>query len=103
MVHNGTMTGEYSKKSYMKEGPANKGFILWLQIQKIGTVNQAVLPQILILPYWKTFLNVTAIDKTETQLYWGLSFNRNSDRKLLDKLKKAIYALDKKIVTKKNK
>jgi len=92
-IHGTSMIGKHSDKPYETDGPDYKGFILTLYVQTTGTINQAITPQILKRPYWSTYLNVTPIRSTKKQFFWSLSYGRRTDKKLLEKIKKAILKL----------
>jgi hypothetical protein len=96
MIHSVSMIGKYSQKVHEEDGPSYKGFMLRLHLQKAGFVNQAVVPQTIRRPYWRTDLDVTVIKGTDKQLYWGLSYGSRVDRKLLKKVKSVVNALGKK-------
>jgi hypothetical protein len=93
MIHSGSKIGRYSEKAHEEEGPSYQGFLLSLHLQKKGTVNQAVVPQTIRQPYWRTDLNVTIVDKSDCQLYWGLSYGSRTDEKLLAIVRKAMNSI----------
>ncbi len=93
MIHNGSMTGEYSEKAHEEEGPSYRGFMLKVHLQKAVAVNQAVVPQTLRRPYWRTDLNITTVDGTDQQFYWGLSYGNRVDQSHLKRIRSAINAL----------
>jgi len=94
MVHGGSKTGAFSKEPRPEEGPDLRGFVLHIHAQDKGTVNQAVVPQTIRRPYWRTDLNVTAVADTDWQLYWGLSYGARTDRDFLKKINEAFATLD---------
>jgi len=93
MVHGGSKTGAFSKEPRPEDGPDLRGFVLHIHVQDKGTVNQAVVPQTIRRPYWRTDLNVTAVAGTDRQLYWGLSYGARADSGLLKKIKEAVADL----------
>jgi hypothetical protein len=93
MVHSRSMIGKYAEKAEEQEGPSYQGFLLRLYLQEAGTVNQAVVPQTIKEPYWQTDLNVTMINKTEQQFFWGLLYGTQTKNGLLLIVKKAINSL----------
>lgn len=88
MMHFSNMTGEFSPDACETEGPSYRGFLLEISLQKAGTVNQAIVPQTLQRPYWKTFLNITPIKNSDKQVYWGLSFGSRTDNQLIKQIQK---------------
>jgi hypothetical protein len=103
MIHSGSKIGKYSEKAHEEEGPSYQGFLLRLHIQKKGTVNQAIVPQTIRQPYWRTDLNVTIVDKSDRQLYWGLSYGSRTDEKLLAIVRKAVNSIGRPYVGDKHK
>jgi len=95
MVHSPTKIGKYSSEAYETEGPDYEGFMLYIQLQDASTINQAVTPQLIKRPYWKTDLNVTQIKNTDKQIYWGLSFGNRTDPRSLERIKEVLKNLDK--------
>jgi hypothetical protein len=93
MIHSGSKIGRYSEKAHEEEGPSYQGFLLSLHLQKKGIVNQVVIPQTIRQPYWRTDLNVTIVDKSDRQLYWGLSYGSRTDEKLLAIVRKAVNSM----------
>lgn len=80
------MAGEISKEAHDELGPTFKGFVLKIRNQQRGEINQAVTPQTLHRPYWRTYLEVTPVKGTEEQLYWGLSYGSRTDTNLIQKI-----------------
>lgn len=93
LVHNGSMTGEWSTNVVEEVGPRLTGFVLRIKVEGLGEVNQAVTPQTLQEPYWRTFLDLTPIAGTTNQIYWALSFTGRTDQKMLTKVKQALGSL----------
>ena len=87
------MTGEWSTNMFEEIGPGFKGFVLRVQLQKLGEVNQAMTPQTLQEPYWRTFIEVTPVAGTTNQIFWGLSSGSSADQDLLAKVKQALESL----------
>lgn len=93
LVHGRFMTGEWSTNASETVGPSPKGFLLRVDLQRSGEVNQAVTPQTLHEPYWQTFLEVTPVAGTTNQIYWALSYGDHADEKVLAALKQALGRL----------
>ena len=92
-VHSNLMTGEFSRETHDEIGPAAKGFVLFVDVQPKGEVNQAMTPQTLRRPYWQTYIEVTPIAGSDKQLYWSLSFGSHTDSNLLSQIRKALNDL----------
>lgn len=92
-VHGGSMTGEFSKEAHEEVGPTFTGFVLFVDVQKKGEVNQAATPQTLRRPYWETFIQVTPVAGSDRQLYWGLSHGSRTDTNLLAQIREAVEKL----------
>ncbi len=95
-IHSGSMTGEFSKEAHDEIGPTYKGFVLFVDVQPEGEVNQAVTPQTLRRPYWQTYIQVTPVAGSDKQLYWGLSFGSRTDTNLLSQIRQAIEGMKEK-------
>lgn len=89
-VHGISMTGEYDKEAMEETGPDASGFILYLDIQSKGVINQADTPQTLRRPYWETYVQTTPVAYADKQLYWGLSYGSRTDKKILSQIRGAI-------------
>jgi hypothetical protein len=92
-VHGDSKTGEYAAEAHDEAGPTAKGFVLFVEVQKRGEVNQAKTPQTLRRPYWETYIQVTPVAGSDTQLYWALSYGSQTDAKLLAQIRQAIEAV----------
>ena len=92
-IHGGSMTGEFSKEAHNETGPTFKGFILTIQVQPKGEINQAVTPQTLRRPYWQTYIQVTPLAGSDKQLYWGLSYGSRTDTNLLARIMQAVEGM----------
>ena len=92
-IHGRSMTGEVSTNAHDEIGPGYKGFVLRVHLQDQGEINQAVTPQTLQQPYWRTDLDVTPIGGTKKQMYWALSYGSRTDTNLLSQIRKALNAL----------
>ena len=53
---------------------ASDVFLLRIHAQDKGTVNQAVVPQTIRQPYWRTDLDVAVVPDTGHQLYCALAY-----------------------------
>ena len=84
------MTGEFSREAHDEIGPTFKGFVLFVDVQPKGEVNQAETPQTLRRPYWETYIQVTPVAGSDKQLYWGLSYGSQTDTNLLAQIRQAI-------------
>jgi hypothetical protein len=89
-IHGKLKTGEVSPETRDEMGPGYKGFILTVNLQDAGEINQAVTPQTLHEPYWQTDLDVTPLKGTKKQIYWALSYGARTDTKLLSDIKRKI-------------
>ena len=92
MVHSTTKMGKHSEKAHEVDGPSYKGFLLKVDLQEAGDVNQARVPQTLRRPYWMTAIDVTPIPASDKQIFWGLSYGSRADKDLLKKVKEALKA-----------
>jgi hypothetical protein len=92
-VHGRSMTGEIFPEVHDQLGPTFKGFVLGIHLQNLGEVNQAVTPQTLQEPYWKTDLDVTPLAGTQKQIFWALSYGTRTDAALLAELRQRLKAL----------
>ena len=93
-IHGVSMTGEISKEAHDEVGPTFKGFVLSVQVQPKGEINQAATPQTLREPYWQTYLQLTPLAGSDKQLYWGLSFGSRTDTNLLARIRRKIEDLN---------
>ena len=91
-VHGRSMTGEVAKEAHDEVGPAHDGLLLRAALQPKGEVNQAVTPQTLNEPYWRSDLDVTHVAGSSRQLYWSLSYGSRTDTNLLAQLRAAVRA-----------
>ena len=90
LVHSHSMMGEWSTNAVEQIGPNYRGFVLRVYLQRLGEVNQAITPQTLQEPYWRTYLDVTPIAGTTSQIYWALSYGSRTDETLLARIKKTL-------------
>ena len=90
LVHGRSKAGGWSTNVFEEIGPSVTGFVLWVNLQRLGEVNQAVTPQTIQEPYWRTFLDVTPIAGTTNQIYWALSSAGRTDEKLLARVRQAL-------------
>lgn len=90
LVHSSSMTGEFSEEAHPRTGPSHRGFLLRVSLQKAGEANQAVTPQTLNEPYWRTFLDVAAAPGAPSQLFWGFSYGGGVSADLLAKIRTEI-------------
>ena len=56
-LHRRSMTGRFSEKTYEREGPNNRGFLLTVRWKKGPYETQLVTPQTIRRPYWSSFVN----------------------------------------------
>lgn len=94
MVYPGSKSGRLGRELEEKEGPDDEGILLRVHVQAKGEVNQAVVPQTIDEPYWKTFLNVYPIKNAEKQIYVALSYRSRTDKDLISKLKSIAEQVD---------
>ena len=80
--------GHVAETTVKREGPANDGFLLNIYVQRLGEINQTVVPQVWREPYWDTYINVYPVKNTQQQLYFCLSHRGGTDRTLIEKIKK---------------
>lgn len=92
-IHGRSKSGEVSTEVYDRVGPSFTGFVLRVHLQPKGDVNQAQTPQTIHEPYWTTLLDVTPIENTDKQIYWGLSFSARTSKDLLDQIKEVLQQL----------
>jgi len=92
-IHGASMTGEFAKEAHDEIGPTFKGFVLFVDVQPKGEVNQAGTPQTLREPYWQTYLQVTPLAGSDKQLYWGLSYGSRTDTNLLAHIRGTIEGM----------
>ncbi|MGE5191801.1 MAG: SecDF P1 head subdomain-containing protein [Deltaproteobacteria bacterium] len=92
-IHGRNKSGAISEKTHDVVGPGFKGFVLQAHLQPLGEVHQPVTPQTIREPYWLTDLDVTPIGKTDKQIYWALSYGSQTDKELLDKIRRQLRAL----------
>lgn len=94
-IHGRSMTGEISSVAHDQIGPSFKGFVLRASIQRKGEINQGVTPQTLVKPYWKTDIDVTPVDGTSSQLFWGLSYGSRTESNVLSQIRTIMGNLNK--------
>lgn len=87
MVYPSNMTGRLGRELTEREGPDDGGVLLEVTVQRKGAANQAVVPQTIKDPYWKTDLNVYPVENSTKQLCIALSY-RGTDQDLISKLHK---------------
>jgi hypothetical protein len=86
-IHGRSMSGEISPTAHDEIGPSYKGFVMRASIQSKGEIIQAVTPQTLTGPYWKSDIDVTPVEGTTSQLFWGLSYGSRTDSAVLSELR----------------
>jgi hypothetical protein len=79
-----------SKEVFDVVGPDTDGFMLSVNVQKRGDVNQLVTPQTVNGPYWKTDFDVTPIGNSDKQIYWALSYRPGTPENILRGLRTAL-------------
>ena len=92
-IHGRSMTGEISPEAHDQLGPSFRGFVLSIHLQNRGEVNQAVTPQTLQEPYWRTDLDVTPLAGTQKQIFWALSYGVRTEPDLLAHLRQRLQRL----------
>ncbi|HLZ53090.1 MAG TPA: hypothetical protein VKS19_01295 [Verrucomicrobiae bacterium] len=93
MVYSPYMTGGWSTNAFEEIGPEAKGFVLTINIEKLGEPEQLVTPQTMREPYWETYLAITPIAGTTNQAYWALSCGARADPALQERIKQAVRSL----------
>ena len=93
LVHGRSKIGEWSTNVVERLGPSFTGFVLWIHLERLGEVNQALTPQTVQEPYWRTFLDVTPIVGTTNQIYWALSSGGRTDKQVLANVRQALGSL----------
>jgi hypothetical protein len=93
MVHNASMTGEWSTEAHEETGPKATGFLLKIYLVNPDEVLQQVTPQTLHQPYWESFLDETPLKGSAKEMSWNLSYGTRTDPALLEKLKQALASL----------
>lgn len=93
LVHERSRSGDWSTNVVKRIGPSSTGFILWICVEPLGEENQAVVPQTIQEPYWKTDLRVTPVARTTNQIYWALSYSGRADEKLLARVTQTLASL----------
>lgn len=89
-IHGKTKSGEILAEATDQIGPSHKGFVIHIHLQKKSEVNQAVTPQTIREPYWNTNLDITALDKTDKQIYWALSYGSRTPDTLLKSIRESL-------------
>ncbi len=92
-IHGYSMTGEFTREAHDEIGPTFKGFVLFVDLQPKGEVNQAATPQTLRKPYWQTYIQVTPVFGSSNHLYWGLSYGSQTEPKILAQIRLALEGL----------
>ena len=93
LVYSHYMTGDWSTNAFEEIGPEAKGFVLTINVEKLGEPEQLVTPQTLHEPYWETFLDMTPVAGTTNQVYWALSCGARTDQVLQERIKQAVWNL----------
>ena len=94
VVHTELPKGGYAETTERREGPDDGGFLLTVHMERLGEVNQLVVPWVIRQPYWDLYVNVYPVKNTKKQLYVGLDYLFTTDKKLLDRIKKVAKELD---------
>jgi hypothetical protein len=92
MVYPSGKAGRLGRELVELEGPDDEGILLRVHVQAKGEINQAVVPQTITSPYWKTYLNVYPVGDPEKQIYLALSYRGWTDKKLIQKIQKIAEA-----------
>lgn len=89
-LHSHAKTGEVSEKTYQKEGPNYKGFLLTVTWQHGAPVTQAETPQTLEGPYFPTFIDDPATEDGQNHYWVALSYGKRIDKKLKSEILEAL-------------
>lgn len=93
-VHSIQMTGEVSKEARDEEGPNVDGILMTVRLEKGEYRGQAVVPQVLTEPYWRTFINAYPVSLPGgAHLRMSLSFGSKTDKKLIRALETCFGAV----------
>jgi hypothetical protein len=92
-IHHTSKTGEISADAQDEVGPSYKGFLLKIHLQPKGEVNQIVTPFTITRPYWLTDLDVTPLAKTDSQIYWALSYGSRMNKDVLKEIRQRFSRL----------
>lgn len=90
MIYPRNKAGRLGRELVDEEGPGDEGFLLRVHVQAKGEQNQAVVPQTLQTPYWKTYLNVYPIEDSDHQIYIALSYRGLTDKRLIRRIQRVI-------------
>lgn len=93
-IHSIQMDGEVLPKAHDELGPGYMGFLLVINLQDAGVMNQAFTPQTMREPYWRTDLDVTPLAQTHKQIYWRLSYGVRTDTNLLTRIRQTLHSLE---------
>jgi hypothetical protein len=93
LIHHHDMTGRIATNALEEAGPSYKGFVLRVDLQPLGEVNQAVIPQTLREPYWRTDLDVTTVGGTTNQIFTVLSYGSRTDKELLQNIRRVLKSV----------
>ncbi|MEK9136561.1 MAG: hypothetical protein AAB393_05515, partial [Bacteroidota bacterium] len=94
-IHRRSMTGEVSTNVLDEVGPSFRGFVLRVDVQQEGTVNQACMPQTIREPYWLTDLDVTPLGQTDKQIFWVLSYAGRTPTNVLADIRATLREMEK--------
>lgn len=89
-LHGRSMGGAIRSKTHQEEGPNYKGFMLKVTLQQGREVHQAVTPQTLRGPYWKTYIDDPPTPDGENHYWAAFSYGSRLDQKLKTAIEEAI-------------
>jgi serine/threonine protein kinase/protein involved in polysaccharide export with SLBB domain len=94
-IHRGAAkgVGNFSEEAYDAVGPDRDGFVLSVNVQKRGEVNQLVTPQLQHEPYWTSYIDLTRIENTDKQIFWVLSYGGRDPANIVRDIKAKLRQL----------
>lgn len=92
-VHSIHKTGDISSTPHDEEGPNVDGLLLRITIHDGDRAAAADVPQEILRPYWRTFINTYPAGGGR-YLWLSISYGHRTDKRLLQELKKLFGSLD---------